>query len=91
MKKALSIGEDTLNKHTAKMIEGKYNRYKKYNNENIDKNKEDMNEARKKFQKMLYDKSITEEEFNDKLNSLWEPMTQQIILRAKLAGFSINL
>ena len=50
-----------------------------------------MNEARKKFQKMLYDKSITEEEFNDKLNSLWEPMIQQIILRAKLAGFSINL
>ena len=91
MKKALSIGEDTLNKHTAKRIEGKYKRYDRYNNENIDKNKEDMNEARKKFQKMLYDKSITEEEFNDKLNSLWEPMTQQIILRAKLAGFSINL
>ena len=50
-----------------------------------------MNEAAKNFKKMLYDKSITEEEFNDKLNSLWEPMTQQIILRAKLAGFSINL
>ena len=53
--------------------------------------KEDMNEAAKNFKKMLYDKSITEEEFNDKLNSLYEPMTQQIILRAKLAGFSINL
>ena len=91
MKKALSIGEDTLNKHTAKRIEGKYDRYKKYNNENYDADKEDMNEARKKFQKMLYDKSITEEEFNDKLNSLWEPMFEQIKLRAILAGFSINL
>lgn len=91
MKKALSIGEDTLNKHTAKRIEGKYDRYKKYNNENYDADKENMNEARKKLQKMLYDKSIDEKEFNDKLNSLWEPMTEQIILRAKLAGFSINL
>ena len=90
MKKALSIGEDTLNKHTAKRIEGKYDRYKKYNNENIDKNKEDMNEARKKFQKMLYDKSITEEEFNNKLNSLYEPMFEQIKLRAKFAGYSIE-
>ena len=91
MKKALSIGEDTLNKHTAKMVEGTYKRYKKYNNENYDADKENMNEAAKNFKKMLYDKSINEEEFNDKLNSLWEPMTQQIILRAKLAGFSINL
>ena len=91
MKKALSIGEDTLNKHTAKRVERTYKRYDRYNNENIDKNKEDMNEARKKLQKMLYDKSITEEEFNNKLNSLWEPMFEQIILRAKLAGFSINL
>ena len=91
MKKALSIGEDTLNKHTAKRIDGKYKRYKKYNNENYDADKENMNEAAKNFKKLLYDKSITEEEFNDKLNSLYEPMTQQIILRAKLAGFSINL
>lgn len=91
MKKALSIGEDTLNKHTVKRIDRNYKRYERYNNENIDKNKEDMNEARKKFQKELYDKSITEEEFNDKLNSLWEPMFEQIKLRAILAGFSINL
>ena len=91
MKKALSIGEDTLNKHTAKRIDGKYKRYKKFNNENYDADKENMNEAAKNFKKLLYDKSITEEEFNDKLNSLYEPMTQQIILRAKLAGFSINL
>lgn len=91
MKKALSIGEDTLNKHTVKRIEGKYDRYKKYNNENYDADKENMNEARKNYQKMLYDKSITEEEFNDKLNSLWEPMFEQIKLRAILAGFSINL
>ena len=91
MKKALSIGEDTLNKHTAKRIDRTYDRYKKHNNENIDKNKEDMNEAVKNFKKMLYDKSITEPEFNNKLNSLWEPMTEQIKLRAILAGFSINL
>ena len=91
MKKALSIGEDTLNKHTAKMIEGKYKRYDRYNNENIDKNKENPNDAVKKFKKELYDKSINEEEFNNKLNSLWEPMTEQIKLRAKLAGFFINL
>lgn len=87
MKKALSIGEDTLNKHTAKRIEGKYNRYKKYNNENIDTDKENMKDAVKKFKKELYDKSINEEELNNKLNSLWEPMTEQIKLRAKLAGF----
>lgn len=91
MKKALSIGEDTLNKHTAKRIDRTYTRYKKHNNENYDADKENMNEAAKNFKKMLYDKSITEEEFNNNLNSLWEPMTQQIILRAKLAGFSINL
>ena len=91
MKKALSIGEDTLNKHTAKRVERTYKRYKKYNNENYDADKENMNEAAKNFKKMLYDKSITEEEFNNNLNSLYEPMTQQIILRAKLAGFSINL
>lgn len=90
MKKALSIGEDTLNKHTAKRIKSKYDRYKKYNNENIDTDKEDMNEAAKNFKKMLYDKSITEEEFNNKLNSLWEPMFQQIKLRAKFAGYSIE-
>ena len=91
MKKALSIGEDTLNKNTAKRVERTYKRYKKYNNENYDADKENPNEARKKFQKELYDKSINEEEFNNKLNSLWEPMFQGIILRAKLAGFSINL
>ena len=45
----------------------------------------------KNFKKMLYDKSITEEEFNNNLNSLYEPMFQQIKLRAKFAGFSINL
>ena len=50
-----------------------------------------MNEAAKNFKKMLYDKSITEEELNNKLNSLWEPMFEQIKLRAILAGFSINL
>ena len=76
--------------HTAKRVKRTYERYKKYNNENIDKNKEDMNEARKKFQKMLYDKSITEPEFNDKLNSLYEPMFQEIKLRAKFAGYSIE-
>lgn len=91
MKKALSIGEDTLNKHTAKMIKSKYDRYKRYNNENIDTDKENPNDAVKKFKKELYDKSITEEELNNKLNSLWEPMTEQIKLRAKLAGFLINL
>ena len=91
MKKALSIGEDTLNKHTAKMVEGKYDRYKKYNNENYDADKENMKDAVKKYKNMLYDKSINEEELNDKLNSLYEPMFQEIILRAKLAGFSINL
>ena len=91
MKKALSIGEDTLNKHTAKRIDRTYDRYKKHNNENYDADKENMNEAAKKFKKELYDKSINEEEFNNKLNSLWEPMFQGIILRAKLAGFSINL
>ena len=90
MKKALSIGEDTLNKHTAKRIDGKYKRYKKYNNENYDADKENMNEAAKNFKKMLYDKSITEEEFNDKLNSLYEPMFQEIKLRAKFAGYSIE-
>ena len=90
MKKALSIGEDTLNKHTAKRVERTYKRYKKYNNENIDKNKEDMNEAVKNFKKMLYDKSITEEEFNNNLNSLYEPMFQEIKLRAKFAGYSIE-
>ena len=90
MKKALSIGEDTLNKHTAKMIDSKYNRYKKYNNENIDTDKENMNEAAKNFKKMLYDKSITEEEFNNKLNSLYEPLFQEIKLRAKFAGYSIE-
>lgn len=91
MKKALSIGEDTLNKHTAKRIKSKYDRYKKHNNENIDTDKENPNDAVKKFKKELYDKSITEEELNNKLNSLWEPMTEQIKLRAKLAGFLINL
>ena len=91
MKKALSIGEDTLNRNTAKRVERTYKRYKRYNNENIDTDKEDMNEAAKNFKKMLYDKSITEEEFNNYLNSLWEPMTEQIKLRAILAGFSINL
>ena len=91
MKKALSIGEDTLNRNTAKRVERTYKRYKKFNNENIDADKENMKDAVKKYKNMLYDKSINEEEFNDKLNSLWEPMTQQIILRAKLAGFSINL
>lgn len=90
MKKALSIGEDTLNKNTAKRVERTYKRYKKYNNENIDTDKENMNEAAKNFKKMLYDKSITEEEFNNKLNSLWEPMTEQIKLRAKFAGYSIE-
>ena len=90
MKKALSIGEDTLNKHTAKRVERTYKRYKKFNNENIDKNKEDMNEAAKNFKKMLYDKSITEEEFNNNLNSLYEPMFQEIKLRAKFAGYSIE-
>ena len=91
MKKALSIGEDTLNKHSAKRIERKYDRYKKFNNENYDADKENPNEAIKNFKNMLYDKSMTEEEFNNKLNSLWEPMTEQIKLRAILAGFSINL
>lgn len=90
MKKALSIGEDTLNKHTAKRIEGKYNRYKKYNNENIDTDKENMKDAVKKFKKELYDKSINEEELNNKLNSLYEPLFQQIKLRAKFAGYSIE-
>lgn len=90
MKKALSIGEDTLNKNTAKRVERTYKRYKKYNNENIDTDKEDMNEAAKNFKKMLYDKSITEEEFNNKLNSLYEPLFQQIKLRAKFAGYSIE-
>ena len=91
MKKALSIGEDTLNKHTAKRIDRTYDRYKKHNNENYDADKENPNDAVKKFKKELYDKSITEEELNNKLNSLWEPMTEQIKLRAKLAGFLINL
>ena len=91
MKKALSIGEDTLNKHTAKRIDRTYDRYKKHNNENYDADKENPNDAVKKIKKELYDKSITEEEFNNKLNSLWEPMTEQIKLRAKLAGFLINL
>ena len=90
MKKALSIGEDTLNKHTAKKVERTYNRYKKHNNENIDTDKENMKDAVKNFKKMLYDKSITEEEFNDKLNSLYEPLFQQIKLRAKFAGYSIE-
>ncbi len=90
MKKALSIGEDTLNKHTVKRIDGKYDRYKKYNNENYDADKEDMNEAAKNYKKLLYDKSITEEEFNNKLNSLYEPLFQQIKLRAKFAGYSIE-
>lgn len=90
MKKALSIGEDTLNKHTAKRVERTYNRYKNHNNENIDTDKENMKDAAKNFKKMLYDKSITEEEFNDKLNSLYEPLFQQIKLRAKFAGYSIE-
>ena len=90
MKKALSIGEDTLNKHTAKRVEIIYNRYKKHNNENIDTDKENMKDAVKKFKNLLYDKSITEEEFNDKLNSLYEPLFQQIKLRAKFAGYSIE-
>ena len=90
MKKALIIGEDTLNKHTAKRVEIIYNRYKKHNNENIDTDKENMKDAAKNFKKMLYDKSITEEEFNDKLNSLYEPLFQQIKLRAKFAGYSIE-
>ena len=90
MKKALSIGEDTLNKHTAKRVERTYNRYKKHNNENIDTDKENMKDAVKKFKNLLYDKSITEEEFNDKLNSLYEPLFQQIKLRAKFAGYSIE-
>ena len=90
MKKALSIGEDTLNKHTAKRVEIIYKRYKKHNNENIDTDKENMKDAAKNFKKMLYDKSITEEEFNDKLNSLYEPLFQQIKLRAKFAGYSIE-
>lgn len=90
MKKALSIGEDTLNKNTAKRVERTYKRYKRYNNENIDTDKENMKDAAKNYQKMLYDKSITEEEFNNKLNSLYEPMFQQIKLRAKFAGYSIE-
>ena len=90
MKKALSIGEDTLNKHTAKRIDRTYTRYKKHNNENYDADKENMKDAVKNYKKELYDKSITEEEFNNKLNSLWEPMFEQIILRAKLAGYSIE-
>ena len=90
MKKALSIGEDTLNKHTAKRVERTYKRYKKHNNENIDTDKENMKDAAKNFKKMLYDKSITEEEFNNKLNSLYEPLFQQIKLRAKFAGYSIE-
>ena len=90
MKKALCIGVDTLNRNTAKRVERTYKRYKKFNNENIDKNKEDMNEAAKNFKKMLYDKSITEEEFNNNLNSLYEPMFQEIKLRAKFAGYSIE-
>ena len=90
MKKALSIGEDTLNKHTAKRVDRTYTRYKKHNNENIDTDKENMKDAAKNFKKMLYDKSITEEEFNDKLNSLYEPLFQQIKLRAKFAGYSIE-
>ena len=90
MKKALIIGEDTLNKHTAKRVERTYNRYKNHNNENIDTDKENMKDAAKNFKKMLYDKSITEEEFNDKLNSLYEPLFQQIKLRAKFAGYSIE-
>ena len=90
MKKALIIGEDTLNKHTAKRVDRTYKRYKKHNNENIDTDKENMKDAAKNFKKMLYDKSITEEEFNDKLNSLYEPLFQQIKLRAKFAGYSIE-
>lgn len=90
MKKALSIGEDTLNKHTAKRIKSKYDRYKKHNNENIDTDKENMKDAVKNYKKELYDKSIIDEEFNNKLNSLWEPMTEQIKLRAKFAGYSIE-
>ena len=90
MKKALIIGEDTLNKHTAKRVERTYNRYKNHNNENIDTDKENMKDAVKKFKNLLYDKSITEEEFNDKLNSLYEPLFQQIKLRAKFAGYSIE-
>ncbi len=90
MKKALSIGEDTLNKHTAKRIESKYKRYDRYNNENIDKNKENPNDAVKKLKNELYDKSITEKEFNNKLNSLYEPLFQEIKLRAKFAGYSIE-
>ena len=90
MKKALSIGEDTLNKHTAKRVDRTYTRYKKHNNENIDTDKENMKDAAKNFKKMLYDKSITEEEFNNKLNSLYEPLFQQIKLRAKFAGYSIE-
>lgn len=90
MKKALSIGEDTLNKHTAKRIKGKYERYKRYNNENYDADKENPNDAVKKFKKELYDKSINEEELNNKLNSLYEPLFQQIKLRAKFAGYSIE-
>ena len=91
MKQALSIGEDTLNKHMAKRVERTYKRYRKHNNENYDADKENMKDAVKKYKNMLYDKSINEKEFNDKLNSLYEPMFQEIILRAKLAGFSINL
>ena len=90
MKKALIIGEDTLNKHTAKRVERTYNRYKNHNNENIDTDKENMKDAAKNFKKMLYDKSITEKEFNNKLNSLYEPLFQQIKLRAKFAGYSIE-
>ena len=90
MKKALSIGETTLNKHTAKRVERKYKRYKKYNNENYDADKENMKDAVKKYKNMLYDKSINEEEFNNNLNSLYEPMFQEIKLRAKFAGYSIE-
>lgn len=90
IKKALSIGEDTLNKNTAKRVERTYKRYKKYNNENIDTDKENMKDAVKNYKKELYDKSITEEEFNNKLNSLYEPLFQQIKLRAKFAGYSIE-
>ena len=90
MKKALSIGEDTLNRNTAKRVERTYKRYKKFNNENYDADKENMNEAAKNFKKLLYDKSITEEEFNNNLNSLYEPMFQEIKLRAKFAGYSIE-
>lgn len=90
MKKALSIGEDTLNKNTAKRIDRTYKRYDRYNNENIDTDKENMKDAVKNYKKELYDKSITEEEFNNKLNSLYEPLFQQIKLRAKFAGYSIE-